>query len=92
MDPEPGKPQPRAKSRARRILEKLLADETIPERQDLEGLKIPISKLVKVHLDRAFWLENQNLPCRFLQLEILGRRCGRSVLCGQEVLALALTN
>jgi hypothetical protein len=33
----------------RRILEKLLADETIPERQDLEGLKIPISKLVKVH-------------------------------------------
>jgi hypothetical protein len=33
----------------RRILEKLLADETIPEQQDLEGLKIPISKLVKVH-------------------------------------------
>jgi hypothetical protein len=30
-------------------LEKLLADETIPERQDLEGLKLPISKLVKVH-------------------------------------------
>jgi hypothetical protein len=29
-------------------LEKLLAHETIPERQDLEGLKIPISKLVKV--------------------------------------------
>ena len=49
MDPEPGKPQPRAKSRSAKDLAKLLADETIPERQDLEGLKIPISKLVKVH-------------------------------------------
>src|ERR1700730_10234635 len=39
----------RAKSRSAKILEKLLADETIPERQDLEGLKPPISKLVKVH-------------------------------------------
>lgn len=52
---------PELNPEARRILEKLLADETIPERQDLEGLKIPISKLVKVHRDRAFWPENQNL-------------------------------
>jgi hypothetical protein len=40
---------PELNPEARRILEKLLADETIPERQDLEGLKLPISKLVKVH-------------------------------------------
>jgi hypothetical protein len=40
---------PELNPEARRILEKLLADETIPERQDLEGLKIPIGKLVKVH-------------------------------------------
>jgi hypothetical protein len=39
MDPEPGKPQPKLNPEARRILEKILADETIPERQDLEGLK-----------------------------------------------------
>jgi len=31
---------PELNPEARRILEKLLADETIPERQDLEGLKI----------------------------------------------------
>ena len=54
MDPEPGKPQPELNPEARRILEKLLADETIPERQDLEGLKIPISKLVKVHRTELF--------------------------------------
>ncbi len=40
---------PELNPEARRILEKLLADETIPEPKDLEGLKIPISKLVKVH-------------------------------------------
>ncbi len=45
---------------------------------DLEGLKIPISKLVKVH--RWTELFGQKIKmCRFLQLEILGRRCGRSV-------------
>jgi hypothetical protein len=42
MDPEPGKPQPELNPEARRILEKLLAHETIPKRQDLEGLKIPL--------------------------------------------------
>jgi hypothetical protein len=48
MDADTDGPKRELDPDVRRILEKLLADETIPEREDLEGLKISFKKLIKV--------------------------------------------
>jgi hypothetical protein len=65
MDPEPGKPQPELNPEARRILQSF---------SQMKRSRTSRSRRIKnsdqqtdegPSLDRAFWPENQNLPCRF---------------------------